>query len=74
MHEASPATIRTTSVTNDNCYKALEEESLEKPQPPTSSQFTKAIQNLSHSMLTMKQPVPPQGTKRLDAKEIQELI
>ena len=51
MHEASPATIQTINVTNDNCYKALEEESLEKPQP-----------------------VPPQGTKHLDAKEIQELI
>ena len=74
MHEASPATIRTTSVTNDNHYKALEEESLKKPQLPTSTQFTKAIQNLSHNMLTMKQPASPQGTKRLDAKEIKELI
>ena len=74
MREASPATIRTTSITNDNRYKALEEESLEKLQPPTTTQFTKAIQNLSHSMLTMKQPALPQGTKHLDAKEIQELI
>ena len=74
MHEASPITIRTTSITNNNRYKALEEESLEKPKPPMSNQFTQAIQNLSHSMLTMKQPAPPQGTKRLDAKEIHELI
>ena len=74
MCEAPPATIRTTSITNDNRYKALEEESLEKPKPPMPTQFIKAIQNLSHSMLTMKQPVTPQGTKRLDAKEIKELV
>ena len=72
--EVSPATIRTTNVINDNHYKALKEENLEKPQLPTSTQFTKAIQNLNHSMLTMKQPAPPQGTKHLDAKEIKELI
>ena len=39
-----------------------------------STQFSKAIQNLTSSMLTMKQPVLPQGTRHLDAKEIQELI
>ena len=41
--KASPATIRTANILNNNRYKALEEESLEKLQPPTSTQFTKAI-------------------------------
>ena len=71
MCKATPATIKVTNTANSNRYKALEEESLDTPQPPTASQFKKAIQKLTSSTLTMKQP---QGTKRLDAKEIQELI
>ena len=71
MREATPATIKVTNTTNSNRYKALEEESLDTPQPPTTTQFREATQKFTSSMLTMKQP---QGTKRLDAKEIQELI
>ena len=71
MHEATPATIKVTSTANSNRYKALEEESLDTPQPPTATQFEEATQKFTSSMLTMKRP---QGTKHLDAKEIQELI
>ena len=71
MQEATPATIKVTSTANSNRYKALEEESLKTPLPPTATQFKEATQKLTSSMLTMKQP---QGTKHLDAKKIQELI
>ena len=71
MHEATPATIKVTSTVNSNRYKALEEEGPKTPQPPTATQFKEATQKFISNILTMKQP---QGTKRLDAKEIQELI
>ena len=71
MREATPATIKVANTASNNQYKALEEESLGTPQPPTATQFKEATQKFTNSMLTIKQP---QGTKRLDAKEIQELI